>query len=112
MNFIEGISNLLRRGVKATPIQPPSPAYSYRIYWTKRALDWTVQERRLIKAAASEVIGSEEFRANPYRRIYTLKPVDGLKHSGESVLALHDVLEGLNLFDRQEGTSDEPDRGP
>ncbi|MGD8621284.1 MAG: hypothetical protein PVI81_02235 [Anaerolineales bacterium] len=101
MTLIEPLKKLIRIVTREKQNESVSPEYSYRIFWTREALSWTIDERALIMREVEQIIRRNDFEANAYIRRYPLDTYGGKNHAGASILVLHEVL--LN-FDRIESS--------
>ncbi|MFP3853138.1 MAG: hypothetical protein ACLFWD_02465 [Anaerolineales bacterium] len=100
----EAIKRLLRRIVTehAPEADRPRPDYSYRIYWAKTVREWSPARRKQINESLIRLIETEEFQANLYQRQYQLAGLDDSRHAGASLIALKEVIEGFDQFEREE----------
>jgi hypothetical protein len=76
---------------------PPDPGFAYRVAWTKEARTWDAGRRAAIASSLGRVLLSSEFLPNAYDRRYRVPELDGLHHSGASLVALRDVLDALEI---------------
>jgi hypothetical protein len=88
----ESVRRLLRREYQGGPA--PS-AYSYRIHWMTLARGWNEERRRIVGQAVEGTIGVMGFEPSEVRRLYSVPELDASRHSGESLMALHEVLGAL-----------------
>jgi hypothetical protein len=98
MKIIDALKYLLNRENSSTERTAVSPEYSYRIFWVKQALDWSLDERSRIFQELEDIISSKGFEANTYRRRFRLEAFDDRDHAGASLLELRDVLLDLELI--------------
>lgn len=71
------------------------PAFSYRLYWTKVARDWSPERRIHVLEAVRARVRAADFEANAYERRFAVPGLDEQAHSGLSLLALIEVLVAL-----------------
>ncbi len=88
----EYFRRLLRQGIGDTAL---SPAYSYRVYWTRTARMWGEDRRRQVRAAVQAVTRLPGFTPNERLRRYPVPQIDDLPHAGASLVALLEVLDAL-----------------
>jgi hypothetical protein len=95
MKLIDHLREIIQTFTNGKQKAPVSPEYSYRIFWTSQALDWTVEKREQIKKEVRLIIQQDDFEANQYARRYKLEAFGGQKHAGVSILVLNNVLSDL-----------------
>jgi hypothetical protein len=91
------LNNVLRRrreSVAAREGGPPRFAYSYRVFWISAARAWSPPKRRAIAAALERTLSAPDFAPTVTEPRFAVAGLDRV-HSGASLLALRDVLEGL-----------------
>ena len=91
------LNNVLRRrreSVAARGEGPPRFAYSYRVYWISAARAWSPPKRRAIAAALERTLSAPDFTPTVTEPLFSVAGLDRA-HSGASLLALRDVLQGL-----------------
>lgn len=78
--------------------------FSLRIYWMKiaTAQKWTPAKIAVLQRQAQYVAAQPDFEKNLMARRYQIEGLDNLAHSGASVLALLDVLAGLEKYHQEE----------
>ncbi len=104
MNLLESIKTTwtkIRHAAKAS--EPVSPTYSYRIFWVKQALGWSVEERERIRSEVEGIINLDHFEPNDYLRRYRLEAFGGNEHAGASLLVLRDVLTNIEQIEESGG---------
>lgn len=90
------LNNVLRRrreSVAARAGGPPRFAYSYRVFWIGTARAWSPPKRRAIAAALERTLGAPDFVPSVTEPLFVVAGLDRA-HSGASLLALRDVLQG------------------
>lgn len=103
MKIFDALKDLWNRENSSTESAAVSPEYSYRIFWAKQALDWSLDERSRILKELEDIVSSKGFEANTYRRRYRLEAFDDRDHAGASLLELRDVLLDLELIEGSGG---------
>ena len=99
----------LRRGTPPGP-EPPEPLTperidaSYRLFWTKIALEWEEGRRGIMAQRVQVAASAPDFENNLLERRFRVDGLDDQAHSGASLLALLEVLRALDAFD----AGDEP----
>lgn len=73
-------------------VNEPAVDFSYTIFWTKQARQWSPERRAAVQAALAAVLAGEGFLNNAYERRYTLAALGAQAHAGASLLALDKVL--------------------
>jgi hypothetical protein len=101
----EGASRPLSRG---GPITEVGIDFSLRIYWMKISTEqkWTLERIHELRDKVLPVVQASEFEKNLIERRYTVEGLDERAHSGASLMALLDVLYGLEQFDDSESQKD------
>lgn len=79
--------------------------FSLRIYWMRVYTErqWTQAQMRELHAKVVQVVQNEGFEKNFIERRYRVDGLDGQAHSGASLLALIEVLNGLIHYIETEG---------
>ncbi|MCC6188518.1 MAG: AI-2E family transporter [Anaerolineales bacterium] len=71
---------------------PPQVEFSYIIFWTEQARQWSPERRAAVQTALGEVLAQPGFENNAYQRRYNVPGLDEQAHAGSSLLALRKVL--------------------
>lgn len=66
--------------------------FSYTVFWTKQARQWTPERRTEILAAVQAIVRQPDFLLNAYARHYAVPGLDEQTHAGASLTALEKVL--------------------
>lgn len=103
MKNINSLKGILARMIQGRGEEPVSPQYSYRIFWAKQALDWSLAKRIQLREELETIIQREDFEPNTYARRYRLDAFSGQKHAGASLLVLQDVLVDLERVEKSGG---------
>jgi hypothetical protein len=103
MKIINAFKGLFNRILPGKDEEPVSPQYSYRIFWAKQALSWSLEERNLISKELEAIIQADDFEANMYIRRFKLDAFNGQKHAGTSLMVLQEVLIDLERIEEAGG---------
>jgi hypothetical protein len=103
MNILDVLKELWNRNISSPGRAAVSPEYSYRIFWAKQALNWSLDERGRILKELESIIDGRGFEANKYRRRFRLEAFDDRDHAGASLLELHSVLVDLDRIEKSGG---------
>lgn len=99
------LQGVLRRRRESGPARggPPRFAYSYRVFWLNTARQWSPLQRRSIEDALERALSSPDFAPTVTDPRFTVAGLDR-PHSGASLLALQEVLQGLAAADEDVST--------
>ncbi|HET7010554.1 MAG TPA: hypothetical protein VFI11_07245 [Anaerolineales bacterium] len=90
------LRELLRRRFGRGDDLAERAAFSYAVYWTKTAREWSPERRAEALKAVRAVCARPDFAPTTFERSYRLESIDESAHAGASLLALQRVLEALS----------------
>jgi hypothetical protein len=88
----ESIRRLLERSER---LDAERSDFAYRVFWTSEVRKWDQAKMAEVRISVDEFVGREDFDENEVMRRYHLPEVDSELHSGVSLGALLEVLEGF-----------------
>lgn len=88
----ESIRRMLERSERLDAVRSD---FAYRVHWTGEVRKWDQRKRGEVRNAVEEIAGLDAFDANEDMRRYRIEEVDSELHSGESLMALLQVLEAF-----------------
>lgn len=80
---------------------PGVATLSYRIDWLRRASEWDDDRRREVGRAVVSATQAPGFDRQSRSREYRVPKLDGLSHSGASLVALLEVLDALTASESE-----------
>lgn len=80
---------------------------SFRIFWTKISREWDLERLQVIREKVKDVVQQPNFEKNLVERRYVVEGLDEQAHSGASLLALIEVLDALEKYQRELNLEDE-----
>jgi hypothetical protein len=108
--------NLLRRLFKrqadegsekstGIPMTEQAVDFSFRVYWMKLSTEqqWDLTRIQELRSLVLPVTQRPDFRKNLVDRRYTVDGLGTQAHSGASLLALLEVLDGIEAYLEKEG---------
>jgi hypothetical protein len=94
------LARLLERGEPEADL--PEPGFDYRIYWTKRAMEWPPEQQARILEQVGAYIDQPDFNLQAPERLYKLPELGDEHYTGASIIELEAVLRALQAVQNDE----------